>query len=117
MTLFMAQRFKEMRESQSSRSRDDRQRREQARQDKEMARFSQIAEAQRQQQEAKNAGSSTTTEIVQEQRTSLKFGFGSKPVASKVETFILTSIELVSVVAPPTILTKTKNQSSVTLFS
>ncbi len=68
------------------------------------------AEAQRQQQEAKNAGSSTTTEIVQEQRTSLKFGFGSKPVASKVETFILTSIEydLISVVAPPTILTKIK---------
>ncbi|KAH9550946.1 hypothetical protein CY35_10G098200 [Sphagnum magellanicum] len=83
-------RFKEMRESQSSRSRDDRQRREQARQDKEMARFSQIAEAQRQQQEAKNAGSSTTTEIVQEQRTSLKFGFGSKPVASKMSLGLIT---------------------------
>jgi hypothetical protein len=45
------------------------------------------AEAQRLQNEAKLAGSSGTMEIVQEQRPALKFGFGSKPVASKVPIF------------------------------
>lgn len=42
------------------------------------------AEAQRQQQEAKNVSNFGAQEIVQEQRSTLKFGFGSKPVASKV---------------------------------
>lgn len=42
------------------------------------------AEAQRLQKEAKSAGSSGAVEIVQEQRPALKFGFGAKPVASKV---------------------------------
>lgn len=37
--------------------------------------------------EAKAAGSSGTMEIVQEQRPTLKFGFGSKPIASKVIIF------------------------------
>lgn len=45
------------------------------------------AEAQRLQKEVKTAGSSGAIEIIQEQRPALKFGFGSKPVASKVKIF------------------------------
>ncbi|KAG0597754.1 hypothetical protein M758_12G019100 [Ceratodon purpureus] len=77
-------RFKEMRESQGGQNRDERKKREQAREEKELAKFAQLAEAQRLQKEAKLGGSSGTMEIVQEQRPALKFGFGSKPVTSKV---------------------------------
>lgn len=50
------------------------------------------AEAQRLQKEAKLVGSSGAMEIVQEQRPALKFGFGSKPVASKVVVFYYLNI-------------------------
>ncbi|GLJ31004.1 hypothetical protein SUGI_0619840 [Cryptomeria japonica] len=84
-------RFKEMKEMHSGGTRDDRQKREQLRQEREMARFVQIADAQRLQQQQEDSGvapaSSTvrnaTSLVVQDQRKTLKFGFAAKSVASK----------------------------------
>jgi len=80
-------RFKEMRESQGGRSRDERQKREQAREEKALAKVAQQAEAQRLQKEVKTAGSSGAVEIA---RPTMKFGFGSKPVASKMSLGLAT---------------------------
>ncbi|RYR02022.1 hypothetical protein HN51_039466 [Arachis hypogaea] len=91
-------RFKQMKEMHGGSSRDDRQKREQQRQEKEMAKFAQMADAQKQQrlqlqQESGSAsassGSKTATALTdQEQRNTLKFGFSSKGTASKVSVGI-----------------------------
>ncbi|GAB2277320.1 hypothetical protein Dimus_012028 [Dionaea muscipula] len=85
-------RFKQMKEMHGSSSRDDRQKRELQRQEKEMAKFAQIADARKQQQELEQSGSVSTSSISksaatsladQDQRKTLKFGFAVKSVASK----------------------------------
>ncbi|XP_071729745.1 uncharacterized protein [Rutidosis leptorrhynchoides] len=87
-------RFKEMKEMHGSSSRDDRQKREQLRQEKEMAKFAQMADAhkqQQQQQQQQQEDSENSNKVVknadvlaeQDQRKTLKFGFSSKPGASK----------------------------------
>lgn len=88
-------RFKEMKEMHGSSSRDDRQKREQQRQERELAKFAQIADAQKQQrlqlqQESGSAAVSVSSESKtataltdQEQRNTLKFGFSAKGTASK----------------------------------
>ncbi|MED6168546.1 hypothetical protein PIB30_012542 [Stylosanthes scabra] len=95
-------RFKQMKEMHGSSSRDDRQKREQQRQEKEMAKFAQMADAQKQQrlqlQQESGSGSAsasvlsesrTATALTdQEQRNTLKFGFSSKGTASKVSVGI-----------------------------
>ncbi|KAF8392748.1 hypothetical protein HHK36_023097 [Tetracentron sinense] len=78
-------RFKEMKEMHGS-SRDDRQKREQLRQEKEMAKFTQIADAHKQQQQQEQSGAvpasvalrNATALADQDQRKTLKFGFASK---------------------------------------
>ncbi|KAG6552465.1 hypothetical protein Mapa_005885 [Marchantia paleacea] len=84
-------RFKEMKELQASRSRDERQKREQLREEKEMAKFSQLAEAQRQQQQVSQSKATATAissapapVATQDQRTTLKFGFVSKVATTKM---------------------------------
>ncbi|XP_014494772.1 G patch domain-containing protein 8 [Vigna radiata var. radiata] len=87
-------RFKQMKEMHGGGSRDDRQKREQQRQEREMAKFAQIADAQKQQrlqlQQESGSGtvsseSRTATALTdQEQRNTLKFGFSSKGSGSKI---------------------------------
>ncbi|KAK9136535.1 hypothetical protein Sjap_007129 [Stephania japonica] len=81
-------RFKEMREMHGNSSRDDRQKREQLRQEKEMAKFVQLADAHKQQQEQSGTNSASissgaTALADQDQRKTLKFGFSSKAGPSK----------------------------------
>ncbi|XP_021621266.1 G patch domain-containing protein 8 isoform X2 [Manihot esculenta] len=84
-------RFKEMREMHGSSSRDDRQKRELQRQEREMAKFAQMADAHKQQQQVEESGSgqvsnsirSATALADQDQRKALKFGFSSKSGTSK----------------------------------
>ncbi|KAK9161880.1 hypothetical protein Syun_008221 [Stephania yunnanensis] len=81
-------RFKEMREMHGSSSRDDRQKREQLRQEKEIAKFAQLADAHKQQQEQSATNSASisggaTALADQDQRKTLKFGFSSKAGPSK----------------------------------
>ncbi|KAF3454744.1 hypothetical protein FNV43_RR05192 [Rhamnella rubrinervis] len=87
-------RFKEMREMHGASSRDDRQKREQQRQEKEMAKFFQIADANKQQklqeQQEESGSTQLSTELKsasvvadQDQRKALKFGFSSKGGTSK----------------------------------
>ncbi|KAK4282681.1 hypothetical protein QN277_014028 [Acacia crassicarpa] len=87
-------RFKEMKDMHGSSSRDDRQKREQQRREREMAKFAQMADAQKQQQlqqQQEESGSAsvssesrTATALAdQDQRKTLKFGFSSKGSASK----------------------------------
>ncbi|CAM6124788.1 unnamed protein product [Calypogeia fissa] len=108
-------RFKEMKETQAGRSKDERQKREQAREEKEMARLSQIMEAQRRQQQQqqteqdlRNSATTSAPGIVpislgsQEQRTALKFGFGSKPATTKVN-FGSTSRKVKAMVKVPVV--------------
>jgi len=83
-------RFKEMREMQSTGSRDDRQKRELIRQEKEMAKFTQMVDAQKQRQQlqqqelsidvpdSSNVSDNSTPVPVLDQRPTLKFGFSSK---------------------------------------
>ncbi|EPS61467.1 hypothetical protein M569_13330, partial [Genlisea aurea] len=86
-------RFKQMKDMQGSSSRDDRQKREQQRQEREMAKFLQMADVHKQQQqqihsdEPQNSGGSSTISATavadQDQRKVLKFGFGAKGVTPK----------------------------------
>ncbi|XP_047338064.1 G patch domain-containing protein 8 [Impatiens glandulifera] len=87
-------RFKEMREMHGASSRDDRQKREQQRQEKEMAKFTQMADARKQQQNDNKtdnnspsitaAGNLATAVADQDQRKTLKFGFSSKIAPTKM---------------------------------
>ncbi|KAL2644269.1 hypothetical protein R1flu_011856 [Riccia fluitans] len=88
-------RFKEMKEHQSSRSRDERQKKEQLREEKEMAKFSQLAEAQRQQQVRSTATPSASPVVAapvasQDQRSTFKFGIGSKAAPTKMSFGVAT---------------------------
>ncbi|KAK6911710.1 LOW QUALITY PROTEIN: G-patch domain, partial [Dillenia turbinata] len=87
-------RFKEMREMHGTSSRDDREKREQQRLKKEIAKFTQIADARKQQQQreqeqsgippASSGQRSAMALADQDQRKTLKFGFSSKGGSLKV---------------------------------
>ncbi|KAL6531540.1 hypothetical protein OROMI_027903 [Orobanche minor] len=92
-------RFKQMRDMHGSSDRDDRQKRELQRQEKEMAKFKQMADVHKQQQQMQNqdesgstplaAANSATVVADQDQRKVLKFGFSAK--GSTLKSSVITA--------------------------
>ncbi|KAL6514752.1 hypothetical protein OROGR_020331 [Orobanche gracilis] len=92
-------RFKQMRDMHGSSDRDDRQKRELQRQEREMAKFKQMADVHKQQQQMQNqdesgstplaAANSSTVVADQDQRKVLKFGFSAK--GSTLKSSVITA--------------------------